>query len=438
MKRVHSPSIILMLAAAALACSCSDDSNQTESAPIIGAVPGGAAGGAAAGAGGSAAGAPGTAGGGTAAGSAGGATGSLSGLSTGSPSGTAGGSPAGGTIGTVTVEKKPCEKKVRTAGKTIPDFMIVLDRSLSMRPDCRTMDFFGLPVPPISPDCVTRMVDCAMAPHMGTTICGGTMPSPFDRWAPAVDAIKSLTMMFQTKVNFGLTIFPGGNGGMGMECAAGTQRVATALNTAGAIGMALDGTQPAGYTPTGPTLQNVLMQIQGKKTSPDEVLQPQFVLLVTDGAPTCVGNNFQPNSPQPHQATIMAIDALAKAGVKTYVIGYDASVDAMLAAQLTEYAQHGGTNNFYAVQDGPSLVAKFAEITGVVAECSYALDKKPDDKKFVLVELDGNKLTLDDPNGWVITDNNVTIQGDACTTLRDGARPHTLAVTVECVPQVPL
>jgi hypothetical protein len=139
---------------------------------------------------------------------------------------------------------------------------------------------------------------------------------------------------------------------------------------------------------------------------------------------------------QAHQLTIAAIDALAKANVKTYVIGYDASVDAMLAMQLTQYAQHGGTNNFYAVQDGPSLVAKFAEITGVVAECSYLLDKKPDDKNFVLVELDGKKLNLGDPNGWSIDDRNVTIEGEACATLRDGARPHTLAVTVECVPQV--
>ena len=133
---------------------------------------------------------------------------------------------------------------------------------------------------------------------------------------------------------------------------------------------------------------------------------------------------------------LAAIDKLAKAGVKTYVIGYDASVDPMLAMQLTEYAQHGGTNNFFAVQDGPSLVAQFAAITGVVAECSSQLDKKPDDANFVLVELDGKKLNLGEPNGWSINDRNVTIEGEACTTLRDGSRKHTLAVTVECVPQV--
>jgi hypothetical protein len=194
-------------------------------------------------------------------------------------------------------------------------------------------------------------------------------------------------------------------------------------------------TQPTGRTPTGPTLDVVLKQIQAKKVSPDAVLPPQYVLLVTDGAPTCPGMATTMNT-QAHQATITAIDALAKAGVKTFVIGYDASVDPMLAAQLTEYAKHGGTNNFFAVQDGPSLVQQFTAITGVVAECGYLLDKKPDDKNFVLVELDGQKLALDDANGWIIDDRNVTIQGNACATLRDGSKPHTLAVTVECVAQV--
>jgi hypothetical protein len=159
------------------------------------------------------------------------------------------------------------------------------------------------------------------------------------------------------------------------------------------------------------------------------------VLLVTDGSPNCVGQSLD-NDTQAHQATIQAIDALAKEGVKTFVIGYDASVDARLAAQLTEYAQHGGTNNFFAVQDGPSLVSKFGEITNVVAECTYTLDKDPLDKMYVRVELDKESLKVDDPNGWSISGKTVTLSGSACMKLRDGTKTHTLAVTVECVPVV--
>jgi hypothetical protein len=324
----------------------------------------------------------------------------------------------------------PCEKKVRTAGKTVPDFMIVLDRSASMKTTidaavkCNDTTMMTKPA-------ACQNIDCTNPQWMMTTACGGTMPAGVDRWTPAVAALKSLTAMFQTKVSFGLTIFPGEGMGRGSECTTGTQRVPVGLNTATAIATALDASGPGGYTPTSSTLQEVLKQVQAKKTSPDAEVPPQYVLLVTDGSPNCVGANAL-NDQQAHQATIQAIDALAKVGVKTYVIGYDASVDPTLAKQLTEYAQHGGTNNFFAVQDGPSLVSKFTEITSVAAECTYTLDKKPDDKRYVRVELDKETLTVDSADGWSLDDKTVTISGAACTKLRDGSKTHTLAVTVEC------
>jgi hypothetical protein len=272
---------------------------------------------------------------------------------------------------------------------------------------------------------------------MGTTACGGTMMTPgVDRWAPAVMAIKSLTMMFQDKVSFGLTTFPGPmTMGQDGNCVTGTLRVPVGVNKAGMIASALDATQPGGYTPTAQTLQAVLQLTMQKKASPDAEVPPQFVLLVTDGSPNCVGQSLD-NDTQAHQATIQAIDALAKEGVKTFVIGYDASVDARLATQLTEYAQRGGTNNFFAVQDAASLVMKFTEITNVIAECTYTLDKDPLDKMYVRVELDKESLKVDDPNGWSISGKTVTLGGSACAKLRDGSKTHTLAVTVECVPVV--
>jgi hypothetical protein len=326
---------------------------------------------------------------------------------------------------------KPCEKVVRTAAKTIPDFMIVLDRSQSMKPDCTSDDIFA------SFECGRQNVRCDQAPHMGTTICGGTVLSTLDRWTPAVGAVKSLTQMFEARVNFGLTVFPGPQQGgrQADACATGTLRVPLGLKTATAIATELDMTMPTGRTPTGPTLEVVVQQVEAKKGALDMDLQPQYVLLVTDGAPTCPGMNTM-NNPEAHQATITAIDKLAKLGVKTYVIGYDASVDPMLAMQLTEYAQHGGTNNFFAVQDGPSLVAQFAAITTVAVECTYTLDKAPADAKYVLVELDGKKLDLNTPDGWTINDRNVTIEGGSCAALRDSTTNHTLSVTVECKPVV--
>jgi len=332
----------------------------------------------------------------------------------------------------------PCEKKVRTAGKTVPDFMIVLDRSGSMRTT--------VPAGTLCTDLLTALLDpncfqvnCASMAWMNTTACGGMMPAGVDRWAPAVTAIKSLTQMFTGKVSFGLTTFPGQGastvaGGQN-GCTPGTLRVPVGPTSAPMIASALDMTQPDGFTPTSGTLEAVLQQIMTKKTSPDAEVPPQFVLLVTDGAPNCIGGNSGMDQ-QAHQATVRAIDALAMAGVKTFVIGYDASVDANLARQLTEYAQRGGTNNFFAVQDAASLVMKFTEITNVIAECTYTLDKDPADKMYVRVELDKESLKVDDPNGWSISGKTVTLGGAACAKLRDGTKAHTLAVTVECVPVV--
>jgi von Willebrand factor type A domain len=381
----------------------------------------------------------GTTAGGTTSGTAGGTTAGTGFAST--LGGITAGTSVGGTVsgggttsgGTMTVVEAPCEKKVRTAGKTVPDFMIVLDRSGSMRPptiDCRMPDI-------VSAFTICLAVDCNDPAQQMGPACGGSMV--VDRWAPAVMAIKSLTQMFQGKVSFGLTTFPGQGAstqaGQQNGCTPGTLRVPVGLNTAGPIASALDMTQPDGFTPTASTLEAVLQQIQQKKTSPDAEVPPQFILLVTDGAPNCIGGNSGMDA-QAHQATVKAVDALAKAGVKTFVIGYDASVDPNLAKQLTEYAQHGGTNNFFAVQDGPSLVAKFGEITSVVAECTYALDKAPADKMYVRVELDKMSLPVDSPDGWSINDKTVTVQGAACAKLRDGSKTHTLAVTVECVPVV--
>jgi hypothetical protein len=312
--------------------------------------------------------------------------------------------------------------------------MIVLDRSASMKTmidasvKCNDTTTTTKPM-------ACANIDCVNPSWMNTTACGGTMPAGIDRWSPAVMALKSLTQMFETKVNFGLTIFPGEGVGRGSECTTGTQRVASGLNNAAKIAMALDASGPGGYTPTSATLTEVLKLIQAKKNSPDVSVPPQYVLLVTDGSPNCVGQNAL-NDQQAHMATIAAIDELAKAGVKTYVIGYDASFDPNLAMQLTQYAQHGGTNNFFAVQDGPSLVSKFTEITSVAAECSYTLDMEPADKKYVRVELDKEPLKVDDPNGWSIMGKTVTLGGDACKILRDGTKMHTLAVTVECKIQV--
>jgi hypothetical protein len=453
MRRVRWSSVLVMVGV--FGCGSDEPTTGTDRGPIV--LPGGAGG--SAGAGGTSAGSSlgGTTGGGGLIGIGGTSGGGLSG-------GFPGGTVSGGGIGMSMVQQMgPCEQQVAQAGPTVPDIMIVLDRSQSMAPaiptgtNCTMFEFWGdtsfcaLGDTAACNRLACVGVDCAAAPYQGTVVCGGMMPSPdVDRWTPAVQGIKTLTQQFQTKISFGLTVFPGDGagggggrpgGGMTDLCAPGTQRVPTGLNTAGAIAMSLDRTQPSGATPTAAALQAAQQQIMQKMSDPDSKVPPQYVLLVTDGQPTCPnarGSTVNGGAlQQDHALTIQALDALTAAGVKTYVLGYDASIDPALAKALTEFAMHGGTGDFHPVKDAASIVEQFTKITASVASCSYTLDKKPHDPTYVKVLLDGKQLDLDNPNGWSVDGVNVTIQGDSCTTLKDGGT-HRLIVTVECDPVPPL
>ncbi len=323
------------------------------------------------------------------------------GVAGGSPSGSvAGGSPAGNPGGTGI-----CMSKTVQSGRVPPDILIVLDRSLSMKMD-------GV-----------------------------------NRWDPSVRGLKSITSMLQDRVSFGLMIFPGpdARAGDSRSCDTGTLRVPLASNNAGAIATTLDGTQPGGRTPTAPTLRAARELIATTSAAtPDELPAAQYVLLVTDGAPNCstgglgglgagggVGGSGEPAAVD---SSVAEIDAMTKAGVKTFVLGYDTQNDAVLKAALDRMAQVGGTGEqaHRAIEDEASLVNAFRQITEVALSCEFSLDQPVSDKRFVLVKLDGKQVNVDTDNGWRLGGDNrtITLLGSACDTIKTAG--HTLNVSVEC------
>jgi hypothetical protein len=175
-------------------------------------------------------------------------------------------------------------------------------------------------------------------------------------------------------------------------------------------------------------------------SSPDAKQHPKFVLLVTDGAPTCPnGMGGEPNQPD-IDASYRAIEMLTDKMVKTYVIGYDtmSAGNEMLAQVLDGFAQRGGTGDMKhrPVEDEASLTAALESIASSIATCSFALDKAPPRADYVLVTLDGKQLNLDDANGWrMVDDKTVEIVGNACTTFKSGA--HLLNAQVQCMVVTP-
>jgi hypothetical protein len=162
----------------------------------------------------------------------------------------------------------------------------------------------------------------------------------------------------------------------------------------------------------------------------------KYVLLVTDGQPTCPAGNGQDTTPADIDASNKAIEALLAKEVRTYVIGYDTTGQGneRLAQVLDGFAQRGGTGDMMhrPVEDEASLVMALQKITGQIVGCAFTLDKPPTRADFVRVTLDGKQVNLDAPNGWKLTgDRTIELTGAACDTFR-GTGSHVLDAEVQC------
>lgn len=326
-------------------------------------------------------------------------------------------------VNTVGTDPNTCEIAELKADPQIPEMMIVLDRSGSME--------------------------------------------DAGRWMPSASAVKRITQELQDKVNFGLTLFPdpanqdfamaAGSiagcifspdpqgcldmfAGNDPACAPGVTVVPVGGNNAGNIAGVLDMTTPIGGTPTSETLESLLQGYAAPSLDPDAIRPPKYVLLVTDGQPTCPAGQGSDTTPADVDASNAAIEALAMANVPTYVIGYDTMSpgNERLAAVLDGFAQRGATGDMQhrPVEDEDSLLAELQRIAGSIASCSFDLNEAPLRPDYVLVELDGNKLLLNQQDGWnLIGDRTIELAGTACETFKNG--PHIINATVQCAPVGP-
>lgn len=251
----------------------------------------------------------------------------------------------------------------------------------------------------------------------------------------------------------------------------GTVNVEIAPNNAASIASALDGLGPDGATPTRISLEAAREQLASIVVGPDEPTRPKYVLLVTDGAPNCEDGAGAARPDTSHRqallpdfaavfqciadVTAMAANAVDQAavdgtvgaitdqvgdGVKTYVIGFSTKNVPNPAAALDPMANAGDTGDtaHRAVEDEAGLVTEFEEIAGVAVSCEFVLDEAPEDPSYVQVTLDDEQLNLNEPDGWIISEDRkkVTVQGKACQAIQDGTKQK-LLVKVLCEVVVP-
>jgi hypothetical protein len=145
------------------------------------------------------------------------------------------------------------------------------------------------------------------------------------KWFIAIDAIEQLSAQMEASVRFGLALFPrapvseacitlaeriSGARASNPQCETGEVLVPPASASAVAIESTLDPetTRLCTSTPIGAGLATARTQLASTR----EAGRPQYVLFVGDGADTCDAELALANT-----------DALARDGVKTFVVAFD-------------------------------------------------------------------------------------------------------------------
>ncbi len=269
-----------------------------------------------------------------------------------------------------------CGGENYNAAQVIPNLLIVLDRSCSMR----------------------------------------TRVNGVRKWQAAVDAILALTQQYAGMIRFGLILFPDstapscGQSDVAVPVGDGAEVQIGQMLTA-----ALDAADP--FWPDGPCVTNIDTAMEQASREPvfADPTATRFAMLVTDGQQAgCHDAGGDPGT----EGIIAALDAQ---GVHTFVVGFGGEVD---AAQLGRFAQAGGVPRpaapaFYQADDAAGLLAALQSIGSQVVSCDFALADAPPDPFDLHVFFDNQEAVPRDgahQNGWDydVATQIVTFYGPAC------------------------
>lgn len=222
------------------------------------------------------------------------------------------------------------------------------------------------------------------------------------------------------------------------------------LDNFDAIAAAYLGVTPNGDTPTGEALLKVAAKIAEHAPAPDDDVGPQVIILATDGQPNgCVPpdvfGSFMACAPDPkipfpdpvclqnalgaygYQQSLDAAHTAHDAGAELYVISLAQGLKdqeelhkiANVGIGLPEGETPGA--EIFEPLDAAALRQTLRNLVGGKVGCQVKLEGKLSVNKacdtFGLVELNGERLPCDDPDGWrVIDERHIQLTGEACNT----------------------
>lgn len=247
---------------------------------------------------------------------------------------------------------------------------------------------------------------------------GAPSGSTTTKWQIVVPAMQQIVTATQSSISWALKTFPEAASDSMSDCAGAltsTPDVPMGTANGAAMNAAITVTTPDGNgTPTGDAIKAATAYL---KTAADS--NPKYLLLATDGEPTCGGNAA---------AATTAVSNLAAAGIPVYVIGI--ATEGMADAALSSMAMAGGRPRsasppYYPVQTAADLSATLSAIGGQIASCSFSVrpPDPPADPNNVAVKANGSRVPKSDTDGWRYGPDMTSIEltGTWCDQIQSGA-----------------
>jgi hypothetical protein len=246
------------------------------------------------------------------------------------------------------------------------------------------------------------------------------------KWDILTTALNDVISASNAEIGWGLKLFPEGTK-TDFRCAANTIvpliHVPVAEQNAPTVTDFILASGPTGTgTPTADAMTFAIAHLAER----DKLNNSQkFILLATDGDPTC------PDSTSGISAAVAAIAAGLKQGYPTFVIGVDTTAKTTVAT-LDQMAKAGGrpregapgTPSFYLASTQNELAEALGAITSAVATCRFDLSPIPPVPENIAVDFNGTRAPRDPAklNGWDYTtaDNSqLEVYGDFCTAIKN-------------------
>jgi len=271
-----------------------------------------------------------------------------------------------------------------------------------------------------------------------------------DRWTATKGALGTAIDGTKDAIDFGLDLFPSAGCDVPADPVlavpvepgtTGVPKILAALEAAGPV--------PQGGTPTAAALARALEYFE---TGPGLSLAgDRYVLLATDGGPNCNSShapcavtacvpNMEPGvcPIEPDSccdgdvknclddvATTRRVEALATAGVPTFVVGIPGTedfADTLNAVAVAGGRPRAGDTKYYAVTNAAELTDTFRTITrDLVKTCELQLQDRPPNNNALNVQIDGEFIPQAGADGWELdlttTPPTVVLKGATCAAI---------------------